>query len=82
MPREYVHGDLILGEDGQEPETESLVSIGWERGGWVQVGSMARARVTHETVNEGWFVDLDRYACNDLIRKLRRARDQAFGRDE
>jgi hypothetical protein len=31
---------------------------------------------------EGWFVSLDRRKINDLIRHLRRARDQAFGRDE
>lgn len=31
---------------------------------------------------DGWFLDLDRNAINQLIRNLRRARDQAFGRDE
>lgn len=30
----------------------------------------------------GWYVNLDRHQINDLIRILRRARDQAFGRDE
>lgn len=30
----------------------------------------------------GWFADLGRADLNDLIRVLRRARDQAFGRDE
>lgn len=30
----------------------------------------------------GWHVDLDRHRVNELIRVLRRARDQAFGRDE
>ena len=30
----------------------------------------------------GWHVDLDRSQVNDLIRVLRKARDQAFGRDE
>lgn len=33
-------------------------------------------------VEYGFYVDLDRRGLNDLIRKLRRARDQAFGRDE
>ena len=32
--------------------------------------------------SHGWFCSLDRRGINDLIRKLRRARDQAFGRDE
>jgi len=31
---------------------------------------------------DGWHVDLDRPQINELIRVLRRARDQAFGRDE
>lgn len=31
---------------------------------------------------EGFYVDLDRKGINDLIRFLRKARDQAFGQDE
>lgn len=31
---------------------------------------------------DGWYADLDRDEVNKLIRVLRRARDQAFGRDE
>ncbi len=31
---------------------------------------------------DGWHVDLHRDQVNDLIRVLRRARDQTFGRDE
>lgn len=31
---------------------------------------------------QGWYVNLNRYQVNELIRILRRARDQAFGRDE
>lgn len=31
---------------------------------------------------KGLYASLDRAAVNDLIRVLRRARDQAFGRDE
>lgn len=34
------------------------------------------------TCHDGFYVDLDRRTVNDLICKLRRARDQAFGRDE
>lgn len=34
------------------------------------------------TFFDGFYVQLDRPGINDLIRKLRRARDQAFGRDE
>lgn len=32
--------------------------------------------------NQGMYVSLDREGINKLIRNLRRARDQAFGRDE
>jgi hypothetical protein len=34
------------------------------------------------TVADGFYVDLDRSGINKMIRDLRRARDQAFGRDE
>lgn len=33
-------------------------------------------------VQEGFWVDLDRAGINAVIKNLRRARDQAFGRDE
>lgn len=32
--------------------------------------------------SSGHYIQLDRRGINDLIRKLRRARDQSFGRDE
>jgi len=35
-----------------------------------------------DVVTPGWFVYLDRNGINDLIRKLRKARDTTFGRDE
>lgn len=35
-----------------------------------------------EAMHNGFYVELDRGGINDLIRILRRARDQAFGRDE
>lgn len=35
-----------------------------------------------DAVIPGWFVELDRKGVNDLIRALRKARDDAFGRDE
>lgn len=34
------------------------------------------------TFRDGFYVDLDRTGINKVIRDLRRARDQAFGRDE
>lgn len=42
-----------------------------------------RAEATEETHPfDGWYADLDRAGINRLIKALRRARDQAFGRDE
>lgn len=40
---------------------------------------------THYLVDSphpGWFVQLDRAGINNLIRNLRKARDEAYGRDE
>ncbi len=55
------------------------VRVGWDREGNVQVGVDLEASAVGET---GLWSSLDRTGCNDLIRVLRRARDQAFGRDE
>ena len=80
MPVEYVRGDLDPSE-----ETELLVKVGWGSMS-VQIACVGRAKDTHETIpalgDEGWYVDLDRRACNELIRRIRQARDKAYGRDE
>jgi hypothetical protein len=61
---------------------EGLVSVGWSsEAGHVQVATLTRDTVSKETRQEGVYIDLDRRGINDLIRHLRRARDQAFGRD-
>lgn len=39
-------------------------------------------RTLIRTCWDGFYIDLDRRGMNELIRNLRRARDQAFGRDE
>ena len=97
MPAEHVYGiqHMAVPHPGASPEPTRpgvpLVDVRWNReGGYVQV-------VTKETdphggrlvgdelgahVTDGYFVELDRAAVNKLIRNLRRARDQAFGRDE
>lgn len=83
MPRESVMGE---DRDGTE------VKIGWSQHGSVQVGVSAAGAFSFNTplpagvsINgpyDDLWVTLDRQGCNDLIRKLRKARDQAFGRDE
>lgn len=54
------------------PEGEGKLQTRGEQG-WVDVDSVGGV---------GWFVQLDRDGINRAIRTLRRARDQAFGRDE
>ncbi len=87
MPRETVYGEQSPGGDQQVP----IVEVLWNReGGYVQVVTKATdangGRVagdspeTHFT--DGMYVNLDRKGINAHIRHLRRARDQAFGRDE
>lgn len=39
-------------------------------------------KLHREIWSQGFYVSLDRSGVNALIRHLRRARDQAFGRDE
>lgn len=79
MPKE-----IVLGEQLTDDEAEGLVQVGWQD--WpishVQVATFSRAKVTHETIWDGFFVTLDRHQINQLIRNLRKARDRAFGRDE
>lgn len=83
MPKEIVvewYGARPEGSDEQ-----ALVEVSWQRDlGHVQVVTFARKCESHETIgrDDAQFVTLDRSGINDLIRYLRRARDQAFGRDE
>jgi hypothetical protein len=98
MPKELIYGDRPFGEedprqsvvdvrwDGEsgyfqmatrerDAEVPPLLTITPET---VGVEHTAAAI----PVEYGWYVQLDRRGINELIRVLRRARDQAFGRDE
>lgn len=80
MPKE-----MVLSSGFNEDVTRGLrTEVRWSRDGYVQVATVAdeMPAASGTGSGEGWFVDLDRKGCNDLIRHLRRARDQAFGRDE
>lgn len=92
MPKEAVYGEQHQPE-GDNPQTNvvPIVEVRWGREGqYVQVVSKATdthdgraagdSTETHYT--DGYHVDLNRVGINDLIRHLRKARDQAFGRDE
>lgn len=96
--QEHVFGNQFAPEGTEEHPMVPVVEVLWNReGGYLQVVSKANSatggrwaqhlvpegETTWEThFTDGYYVDLDRRAVNDLIRKLRRARDQAFGRDE
>lgn len=78
MPREHVAGDGLTSDND-----EWRVTVGWNRDGHVQVATETiPAEGTTTSVGNGKWVDLDRARINALIRLLRKARDQAFGRDE
>lgn len=88
MPREYVYGPAAFGDQSEGVENEDyefVVSIGWspeDMGGGVQLATVRNGKEHSHEVQDGLYVDLDRQSINTLIRKLRRARDQAFGPDE
>lgn len=92
MPKEVVHGESFHSEDKPEDEWEHPVAVvTWSReSGDVQLvtrlhGAEVPSIEEHEKgipVQYGYYVSLDRAGLNKLIRNLRRARDQAFGRDE
>lgn len=81
MPKELIHDNRPLPEGDGEQSTPLAVQVGWDRVGYVQVGTVHLQKEQH-TPEFGWFVDMDRTMVNDLIRLLRKARDAAFGRDE
>lgn len=97
MPKEYVkdaHDGVVgdaytMDEDGElaplpdyEPPKMFQVKVGWNK----ETGDVQIATVNEDadpfSAEGGLYVNLDRRGINDLIRHLRRARDQAFGRDE
>lgn len=88
MPKEIVveHGPRLFDDTGREiPQDEQgLVQVGWSREAeFVHVSTFTRDPVSFESnEHEAKRVHLDRRGINDLIRKLKKARNQAFGRDE
>jgi len=83
MPKEHIitKDDRRLQQERGGPVP--AVRIGWQRGCAVQIDTVYLDG--GEWANqqpEGQFVNLDRQAINQLIQVLRRARDQAYGKDE
>jgi len=84
MPKEVVYNSQQFSPD---PSITSLTEVRWSReGSHVQLATVVVDTCSHDPiemkVSGGWYIDLDRKSINDLIRYLRRARDQAFGKDE
>jgi hypothetical protein len=95
MPKETIYGsELPWGED--HPAV-AVAQVLWSREAeHVQLVTKAIHRADHSDVTppgierkegdilftDGMYVNLDRRGINELIRDLRRARVQAFGRDE
>lgn len=93
MPKEVIYAEHEpYGPDGSE---RIVLEVSWGREtSHVQLASLLVAGSTLEPLpcvsgddartpfNGGVYMSLDRHGINTLIRHLRRARDQAFGRDE
>ena len=83
MPKEIILNARVgfPDEDSREP----LVELSWQRDlEYVQIATFARHPESKETIgrDDAQFVTLERHGINKMIRVLRKARDQAFGKDE
>lgn len=76
MPKEVIYPDVPAkaGTDPLHPE------VGWQPQCWVQLRIKPSSEA--EASESGLSVDLTRPQINKLIRVLKRARDQAYGKDE
>lgn len=88
MPKEFVHDDggmfsvqVNWGRDSSHVQIATVIDPHDEK---VKNLSELISTWDDETceLSTGLFSTLDRYKINQLIRVLRRARDQAFGKDE
>lgn len=92
MPREYIYGPVwwIQKDEAQidevpNKEYQLAVSVGWSKedhGGVVQIATVRNGSEGSFDPQNGLYMDLDRSKINDLIKLLRKARDQAYGKDE
>jgi len=91
MPKEVIYGKSF--PYSEKDPAGSITEVRWSRDSeFVQIATRC-INISDETVYkdpnkptltaaDGWFVDLDRNAINKLIKDLRKARDQAYGKDE
>lgn len=72
-----------VGLAGRDEPGQYGVGVHWTRGGgFVQLGPTGRFHSGDEALVPGSWVDLDWSQTNRLVKFLRNARDQAFGRPE
>lgn len=79
MPKEIFWGPTPSDEDPRDSD-KLVAQVSWARDMYVQVGLVPTG--DPEGSDVGLFADLTRQQINDFIRALRKARDQAYGRDE
>jgi hypothetical protein len=90
MPKEITESrfygqEIVDHSTGLPVETEcTYAHVGWTKDlAHVELAVLNRDEPEFPgDTRRGWFVQLDRPGINHLIRSLRKARDQAYGRDE
>lgn len=71
MPKERIY----------TPNIDFEVIVGWQQDVGVQLATVRAGSHSYDPA-DGLYVDLSRDGINRLIKTLRKARDQAFGKDE
>lgn len=87
MPKFRVFEDQGVMLDGGDPGPPRWIALRWGRDDCLVqvgagVGSDSIEEVDEESAASQWGNLNSRHQINQLIRELRHARDQAFGRDE
>ena len=85
MPKEIIQSKHYNPERLDNEPWEPFVKVGWgKEQEYVEVAVLHHGEATADSpaAESGWFAQLDRTGINRLIRTLRQARDQAYGRDE
>ena len=81
MPKETIASCYSNFSNEEKFEAPFYLQIIWGRENGVQVAT-TNPDAPIGSIENGLYVDLGRAEINHAIRVLRRARDQAFGRDE
>lgn len=83
MPKEYIDSTMPHMTANGVVIDSFRVKVTWDKEtGDVQIATLDPGNEYAYDATGGYYVDLDRQGINRLIKVLRRARDQAFGKDE